>query len=83
MRYWRERDACSVELFEHARNMAEPDYNNPLNRLIYRRAAADPALAARLAEIHQRVRPSLDAFTAGEVSRWVLGAVLRGNLGVV
>lgn len=50
VRYWRERDVCSIALFEQARGMGEPGYNNPLTRLIYRKVAADAALTARMVE---------------------------------
>lgn len=82
-RYWRERDVRSIELFEHARNVGTPGINNPLTRLIYRKMAADPALTARLAAVLDRERSPFALATPGEMVRWVAGAVLRGDFGVV
>jgi menaquinone-9 beta-reductase len=82
-RYWRERDARSIEWFEQARNLGEPNANNPLSRLIYRKLAADPALVSRVAAMLDRELSPFALITPGELVRWVAGAVLRGDFGVV
>src|SRR5215510_8947447 len=42
MLYWRRRDADSLGLYHFAREMGSEHYNNPLTRMIFRRAQASP-----------------------------------------
>jgi len=82
-RYWRERDVKSVELFHFARDMGELDYNNPFNQLLIGKVATTPALHERVIEVINRERSPYALLSPGEVMRALLGAVVRGKLGVV
>jgi len=82
-RYWRQRDVDSIELFHFARDLGEPGYNNPLNRLIFRKLSERADLRERLIRVLTRDVSPFSAFTTGEIVRWTLGAVLRGDFGVI
>ncbi len=82
-RYWRQRDVESTELFYFARDLGEPGYNNPLNRIVFAKMAASDAVAGRIREIVDRSVSPFDAFPTGEIVRWTLGALVRGNFRVL
>ena len=82
-RYWRQRDVDSCELFNFARDMGEPGYNNPLTRVLFSKLAADPALSQRLTQVIDRELSPYAAFKPIEVLRWTFGALLRGKFGVL
>ena len=81
--YWRRRDVDSIELFYFARDMADASYSNPLNRLVYEQAAKDPLIKRRLAAQADRELSPYAVVPVGHLLRWVGGAAMRGNLGVV
>ena len=83
VRYWRERDAASIDLFEYARNRGALTHNNPLGRILYAKLAADPALHARLLAVQNRKRSPFDVFDIDDVKQWASQAVLRGEQGVM
>jgi menaquinone-9 beta-reductase len=83
MRYWRQRDVDSIDLFHFARDMADPSYDNPLNRLVFERARASPELRGRLAAQFDREVSPYEVVSPGTVLRWVAAAALRGRLSVV
>jgi flavin-dependent dehydrogenase len=82
-RYWRQRDVDSIDLFHFARDLADPGYVSPLNRLVYERARKSPAVLARLSAQADREISPYEVVPRGTVMRWVLGAALRGRLSVV
>lgn len=82
-RYWRERDACSIDLFEYARNQGSLHHNNPLGRLLYTKVAGDAVLRDRLVSAQNRERSPFSVFEPKQLVRWVAGAVLTGQLDVV
>jgi hypothetical protein len=83
IRYWRERDVQSLELFEFARDMGSPGYNHALNRAVFRQLARRPDLHDRILGIHERRISPFAAFTTGEIVRWTLGELARGRLSVL
>jgi flavin-dependent dehydrogenase len=83
VRYWRERDVSSYELFEFARNMGQPGYNNLLNHVIFTKLGRRQDLRDRMVAVQNRQLSPFAAFTTGEIVRWVLGALLRGKVGVL
>jgi menaquinone-9 beta-reductase len=82
-RYWRQRDVEAFELYCFAQDHGDLGYNNPLTRVIVQKAANDPNIARRLLGVFERTTSPYAAFTTGQVVRWTLGALLRGNLGVL
>lgn len=82
-RYWRERDVASLELFYFARDLGDPGYTNPFNRMFYEQLVKHPAHAARLLDVVERRLSPYAAFGAGTVLRWTFGAVARGRFGVL
>jgi hypothetical protein len=83
MRYWRQRDVDSVDLFHFAKAVADPGYLNPLNRLVYQRAPGSPEVIARMAAQLDREVSPFEVVSPRTVIRWVLGAAQRGSFGVV
>ncbi len=78
-RYWRTRDVQSVELFHFARDLAEVDYNNPLNQLVFAKLKDNAALKQRMIDVIERRLSPYQALTVGEIMRWTFGAMLRGQ----
>src|SRR5581483_8871411 len=83
VRYWRERDVASTELFEFARALGEVGYNNPLNRMLFQRLSAREDLRRRVIDVNLRRISPFGAFTTGEIMRWSLAELLRGRVGWV
>jgi len=83
VRYWRQRDVDSVDLFHFAKGLADPSYVSPLNRLVYERARESPAIMERLSAQADRELSPYDVVPSGTIMRWVAGAALRGRLSVV
>jgi flavin-dependent dehydrogenase len=83
VRYWRQRDVDSIDLFHFAKDLADPSYVSPLNRLVYERARESPEIMARLSAQADRELSPYDVVPTGTVMRWVAGAALRGRLSVV
>src|SRR5262249_35420411 len=69
MRYWRERDATSIDLFEYARNRGALNHNNPLSRILYGKLAADPVLQARVLAVQNRERSPFAVFDTRDIMR--------------
>lgn len=82
-RYWRERDVQSLELFHFAKELGDPGYNNPFNRILFEKLAKDPHLAPRLVDVIERRLSPFQMFKVGEVLRWTLGKLVRGKFGVL
>ncbi len=83
VRYWRQRDVDSIDLFNFARDMADPSYVNPLNQLVYAHARRTPELLARIAAQANREISPYAVVPVGTVLRLVGRALLRGNLAAV
>lgn len=83
VRYWRQRDATSIDLFEYSRSRGALTNNTPLSRILFARLAADPALQARLLTAQNRQLSPLSVFDKRNIMKWVFWAVLRGKLGVI
>jgi menaquinone-9 beta-reductase len=83
VRYWRQRDVDSIDLFNFARDMAEPSYCNPLNRLVYEKAGQSAELQERLkAQVDRELSP-YEAVPVGALLKWMAGAIVRGDFSVV
>jgi len=82
-RYWRQRDVDSLELFNYAGDLGEPDYDNPLTHLIYRKMQHSAELQDRVRRMFERELSPYAIITPGKVIRWTLGAMLRGKLDVL
>ncbi len=83
LRYWRQRDVDSIDLFHFARDMGDPSYVNPLNRLVYEHAARSPDLMARLqAQANREISP-YEVVQLGTLLKLMGGALLRGNFSVL
>jgi flavin-dependent dehydrogenase len=83
VRYWRERDVASTELYAFARSLGEVGYNNAFNRTLFERLASRADLRDRVVAVNLRKISPFGAFSTGEVVRWSLAALLRGRFGVV
>ncbi|MGO9837145.1 MAG: NAD(P)/FAD-dependent oxidoreductase [Polyangiaceae bacterium] len=83
VRYWRQRDVDSIDLFCFAGDMGDPSFLNPLNQLLFEKARHSPALMARLAAQADRELSPYEVVPPGTVLGWVIGAALRGRLSVV
>ena len=83
VRYWRQRDVDSIDLFHFARGMADPSYVNPLNEVVFGLAARSPELLARLQAQARRELSPYDVVPMGTVLRGMAGAMLRGNFAVL
>ena len=82
-RYHLQRDVDSLELFHFAKDLGDPSYINPLNAIVFERAATRPDIAARIAQSVDRVIAPQAAIPVRDVIRWTFGAVLRGRLSVL
>ncbi|HEY5927885.1 MAG TPA: NAD(P)/FAD-dependent oxidoreductase [Kofleriaceae bacterium] len=82
-RYWRQRDVDSFELFHLARDMGDLDYNNPLNQVVFEHIARSQDLHDRMVRVIDRDLSPYKVLRPSQVMRWTLGAVLRGNVGVL
>jgi menaquinone-9 beta-reductase len=83
VRYWRQRDATSIDLFEYSRNRGALGHNNPLSRILYGKLAEDQALQARLFAVQKRERSPFALFDSADVKKWASQAVLGGEQGVI
>ena len=83
VQYWRERDVASLELFEFAKNLGTPGYNNPLTRALFEEIRKHEHLQARIRGVHERTRSPFAVFKTSEVVRASLREILRGRFGVV
>jgi flavin-dependent dehydrogenase len=82
-RYHRQRDVDSFDLFHFAKHMGEPEYINPLNRLVYQRVRQRPDLLARISKSTDREISPLTAVPTRDVIGWMASALLRGDFSVV
>jgi flavin-dependent dehydrogenase len=82
-RYHLQRDIDSLELFQFAKDFGDPSYINPLNALVFERAATRPDIAERIALSVDRVIAPQTAIPVRDVARWTLGALLRGRFSVL
>lgn len=83
VRYWRQRDATSIDLFEYSRSRGALGHNNPLNRMLYGKLAAEPELQARLLASQNRQCSPLTIFAPSDIKKWAEQAVLRGEVSVI
>src|SRR5580692_10576173 len=73
--YWRQRDVESIDLFHFARDMADPSYVNPINRLVYAHASRSPELLARISAQSNREISPYAVVPLGTLLRLVGGAI--------
>jgi menaquinone-9 beta-reductase len=83
VRYWRQRDAASIDLFEYSRGRGALGHNNPLSRILYGKLAADPDLQARLLASQNRQCSPFAVFNPGDIKKWADEAAERGEVGVI
>jgi flavin-dependent dehydrogenase len=79
MLYWRRRDAASLGLYHFARDMGSDDYNNPLTRMVFRRAQASPAMMKLMYRMMDRQIHPQDMLPPATALRWLLAESLAGN----
>ena len=83
VRYWRQRDVDSIELFSFARQMGEPAYVNALNERLYRKASRTPELQARMSAQSNRELSPYEVVSVGTAVGAMLGGLLTGNVSVL
>jgi flavin-dependent dehydrogenase len=83
VRYWRERDMASTDLFYFAAYMGDPAYVNTLNQRVYRLASRSPDLLARVSAQADRELSPFEAIPIGTVLRAVAGGLVTGDFSVV
>jgi flavin-dependent dehydrogenase len=83
VKYWRERDVASLELFEFAKDMGDPGYNHALNRRVFTELKKHASLRERIIAVQERKLSPFAAFKLGEIVRWTLGEMVRGRFGVM
>ncbi len=77
--YWRQRDADSVGLYHFAADMGSEHYNNPLTRMMMKRAQNDPLIKSQMLEMTRRnIRPS-EVFPVTKLLNWLFAETLTGN----
>ena len=77
--YWRQRDADSVGLYHFAADMGSEHYNNPLTRMMMKRAQNDPLIQSQMLEMTRRnIRPS-KVFPVTKLLNWLFAETLTGN----
>jgi len=78
--YWRRRDADSIGLYHFAADMGSDTYNNPLTRMIFRRAQNSRAMTHRMYQMMDRqVRPQHMVPPATFLA-WLMAESLSGNV---
>ena len=82
-RYWRQRDVESSDLFCFARDMSDPSYVNPLNKVVYALSARSPEILARLQAQARRELSPYETIPLPSILRAMAGAMLRGNFAVL
>jgi flavin-dependent dehydrogenase len=83
IRYWRQRDVNSIDLFEYSRNRGALGHNNPLSRILYRKLVADPQLQARLLASQNRELSPLAVFDVNDIKKWAFEAISHGERAVI
>jgi flavin-dependent dehydrogenase len=83
LRYWRERDVASSDLFHFAAYMGDPAYVNSLNARVYARASRSPELMARVSAQADRELSPFEVIPLGTVLGAVAGGVLTGDFSVL
>jgi 2-polyprenyl-6-methoxyphenol hydroxylase-like FAD-dependent oxidoreductase len=77
--YWRRRDADSLGLYHFAGDMGSEDYNNPLTRMVFKRAQNSPAMMKRMYQMMDRqIRPQ-DMLPPVKALGWLLAESFCGN----
>jgi flavin-dependent dehydrogenase len=83
VRYWRQRDVDSIDLFSFARDMGEPGYVNALNERVYRKMSRSPELMARLSAQTERRLSPYEVVSPGTAVSAMLGGLFTGDFSVV
>jgi flavin-dependent dehydrogenase len=83
VRYWRQRDVDSIELFSFAHDMGSAGYVNPLNERLYAKAMRTPVLLARLQAQSDREISPFEVVSPGLAVAATLGGLLAGRAAVV
>jgi flavin-dependent dehydrogenase len=78
--YWRRRDVDSLGLYHFAADMGSEDYNNPLTRMVFKRAQNSPAARQRMYQMMDRQIRPLDTIPPVQLLGWLLAESLSGNL---
>ncbi len=78
--YWRQRDADSLGLYHFAGDMGSPEFNNPLNEMLFRRTRNSPAAMQRMTEMMDRRRRPIEMFPPLQMLSWLTRETLAGNL---
>ena len=78
--YWRRRDADSIALYHFADEMGSEHYNNPLTRMIFRRAQRSPTMHRRMRRMMERELSPLDMIPPATLLGWLAAESLSGRL---
>ncbi len=77
--YWRRRDADSLGLYHFAADMGSEDYDNPLTRMVFKRAQNNPTMMQRMYQMMDRqIRPQ-DMLPPARAIGWLLAESFSGN----
>jgi hypothetical protein len=77
--YWRRRDAESVGLYHFADDMGSGEYNNPMTRMLFRRAQSNPIMQQRVYRMMTReIRPQ-EMIPRHKVLSWLVAESFAGN----
>jgi menaquinone-9 beta-reductase len=79
LRYAKQRNLDSIELFHFASDFGGTAYRNPLNRVALDHLRHSPALISRLGAVLDREVSPYEAVPALKVLQWTLAALARGN----
>jgi flavin-dependent dehydrogenase len=83
IRYWRQRDVDSIDLFYFAEQMGNAGYINPLNERIYRKAMRTPDLIKRLQAQQERELSPFEVVSPRMAVAATLSGLLSGQTAIV
>lgn len=82
-RWWRRRDASSVELYRFSEDLAHARGVTELDRVVFEHVAKSPELRDRFRQVNDRTISPYEVIPTLSVLTWVLGAAARGRFGVL
>jgi flavin-dependent dehydrogenase len=83
VRYWRQRDVDSIDLFSFAHDMGSAGYVNPLNARLYDKAMRTPALIERLQAQSDREISPFEVVSPARAIAATFSGVMSGQAGVL
>ncbi len=77
--YWRRRDSDSIGLYHFAGDMGSAEFNNPLTRMMFRRARNSPKSMRQMSEMMDRQIRPIEMFPPATVLAWMAAEAFSGN----